>query len=67
VQMHHSHAEAARGKEFEVALHASECRLSAAENDGVRDYVALVDEIGLNGKTRKLGAADCNVVLRFAF
>src|SRR5919197_1386815 len=62
-----SGAETSHLKEFEIPSYGgSECRLSAADDHRVEKQVTFVDEIGFERKSRQLGAADEDVVLRFA-
>ena len=59
-------AETPRLEEFEIPSEAgSECRLSAADDDRIEKQVTFVDETGFEGKPRKFGAANVDVVLRF--
>src|SRR5258707_5163624 len=62
-----SGAETSRLKEFEIPSYGgSECRLSAADDHRVEKQVTFVDEIGFERKSCQLGAANEDVVLRFA-
>src|SRR5437867_2124925 len=62
-----SGAETSRLKEFEIPSYGgSECRLSAADDHRVEKQVTFVDEIGFKRKSCQLGAANEDVVLRFA-
>ena len=66
-QVDGSGAETSRLKEFEIpSSGGSECRLSAADDHRVEEQVTFVDEIGFERKSCQLGAANEDVVLRFA-
>ena len=59
-----SGAEAARREEFEIPSQGGrECRLSAADEHRVEKQVTFVDEAGFERESRKLGAANADVVL----
>src|SRR4029077_1260674 len=60
-----SGAETSHLKEFEIPSY-SECRLSAADDHRVEKQVTFVDEIGFERKSCQLGAANEDVVRRFA-
>src|SRR5436309_11962414 len=62
-----SGAETSRLKEFEIPSYGgSECRLPAADDHRVEKQVTFVDEIRFERKSCQLGAANEDVVLRFA-
>ena len=62
-----SGAETSRVKQFEILSYGgSECRLSAADDHRMEKQVTFVDEIGFERKCCQFGAANEDVVRRFA-
>jgi hypothetical protein len=62
-----SAVEASRVKQFEILSDGgSECRLSAADDHRMDKQVTFVDEIGFERKRCQFGAANEDVVRRFA-
>jgi hypothetical protein len=64
-QVDYSGAETSRLEEFEIPSQAgSECRLSAADDHRVEKQVTFINQIGFERKSRQLGSANEDIVLR---